>query len=114
MLTVDALRRIGVNTEEGLGRCLNNEAFYLRLVNMALDDAGFGRLAAAVESGDVKAAFEAAHALKGSLGNLALTPVYAPVAELTELLRAGQNEGSAALLEEILRQRDALNALRGD
>ena len=45
MLTVDALRQIGVNTKEGLGRCLNNEAFYLRLVNMALDDAAFERLA---------------------------------------------------------------------
>ena len=112
MLTVDALRQIGVNTKEGLGRCLNNEAFYLRLVNMALDDAAFDRLADALGSGDTQAAFEAAHALKGSLGNLALTPVYAPVAELTELLRAGQTDGSAALLEEVLRQRGILNALR--
>ena len=114
MLTVDALRQIGVNTKEGLGRCLNNEAFYLRLVNMALDDAAFDRLADVVRSGDTQAAFEAAHALKGSLGNLALTPVYVPVAELTELLRAGKTDGSAALLEEILRQRDALTALRED
>ena len=112
MLTVDALRQLGVNTKEGLGRCLNNEAFYLRLVNMALDDAAFDRLAAAVENGETQDAFEAAHALKGSLGNLALTPVYAPVAELTELLRTGQNDGSADLLAEILRQRAALNALR--
>ena len=47
MLTVDALRRLGVNTDEGLARCLNNEAFYIRLVNMALDDAGFEKLSSA-------------------------------------------------------------------
>jgi HPt (histidine-containing phosphotransfer) domain-containing protein len=114
MLTIDALRRYGANTEEGLGRCLNNEAFYLRLVNMAIDDAGFEKLASAAEAGDAKAVFEAAHALKGSLGNLALTPVYAPVAELTELVRGGQAADCTALLEEIRKQRDALNALRGD
>ena len=27
MLTMDALRRFGANTEEGLGRCLNDEGF---------------------------------------------------------------------------------------
>ena len=44
MITVDALRAFGANTEEGLGRCLNNETFYLRLVGMALDDANFAKL----------------------------------------------------------------------
>ena len=114
MLTVDALRRWGANTDEGLSRCLNNEAFYLRLVNMALDDAGFEKLSSAIENDDRKAAFEAAHSLKGSLGNLALTPIYAPVVELTELLRGGQDTDYTALLEEILHQRKVLAALRGE
>ena len=47
MLTIDSLRRFGANTQEGLSRCMNNEAFYLRLVNMALDDAGFEKLSSA-------------------------------------------------------------------
>ena len=70
MLTVDALRACGANTQEGLGRCMNNEAFYIRLVNMALDDASFQKLSDAVAAGDKKAGFEAAHSLKGVLGNL--------------------------------------------
>ena len=52
MLTIDTLRQFGANTRDGLGRCMNNEAFYLRLVNMALDDAGFGKLAEAIKDGD--------------------------------------------------------------
>ncbi|MCR4770683.1 MAG: Hpt domain-containing protein [Oscillospiraceae bacterium] len=112
MLTIDALRRFGAKTEEGLGRCLNDEGFYLDLVKMVLEEKGFEKLASSLERGDWQAAFEAAHSLKGSLGNLALTPIYAPTAELTERLRDGREADYAALLTEILSQRDALIALR--
>ena len=112
MLTIETLRRAGVNTEEGLRRLMNNETFYLRLVNMALDDAGFGKLSDAVANSDRKAAFEAAHALKGVLGNLSLTPMYEKVSEMTELLRAGKDADYALLLRQLLEQRDELIRLR--
>ncbi len=114
MLTIETLRQFGANTEEGLRRCVNNETFYLRLVNMALDDQGYERLAAAVENGETRAAFEAAHALKGSLGNLSLSPLFTPVSELTELLRGGEPADCSALLQEILSKREELLALRED
>ena len=88
MLTIEKLRAYGANVDEGLGRCMNNEAFYLRLVNMAVGDAGFERLHTALKQGDRKEGFEAAHALKGMLGNLSLTPLSKPASDLTELLRA--------------------------
>ena len=112
MLTMEALRRFGANTGEGLSRCMNNEGFYLKLVNMELEDKGFEKLAASLERDDWQSAFEAAHSLKGSLGNLALTPLYAPVAELTERLRGGKQADYADLLAEIRRQHDALRKLR--
>ena len=67
-MTIDALRACGVNVEEGLGRCMNNEAFYLRLTGMALADGNFDKLAQAVEKGNYKEAFEAAHALHEQMG----------------------------------------------
>ena len=112
MLTIETLRRAGVNTEEGVRRLMNNETFYLRLVNMALDDAGFGKLSDAVGNDDRKAAFEAAHALKGVLGNLSLIPMYEKVSEMTELLRAGKDADYALLLRQLLEQRDELIRLR--
>ena len=112
MLTLDALRACGANTAEGLGRCMNNEAFYLRLVNMALDDASFQKLSDAVAAGDKRAGFEAAHSLKGVLGNLALTPIYAPVAEMTELLRAAVDADYQSYLNRILAARNQMIALR--
>ncbi len=86
-MTLDALRAYGANTGEGLSRCMNNEPFYLRMVAMALADKNFDALTAAINAGNATAAFEAAHALKGSIGNVSLTPIYKPLCELTEQLR---------------------------
>lgn len=86
-MTIEMLTAYGANTKEGLHRCMNNEDLYLRLVKMIPGDANFQRLYDAVEAGDLAAAFEAAHALKGSTGNLALTPLFVPICEITELLR---------------------------
>ena len=114
MLTVENLKAYGANVEEGLGRCMKNEAFYLRLVNMAAEDAGFDRLREAVERNDTKAGFEAAHALKGMLGNLALTPLAEPASELCELYRGGAEADGSALWEVIREQREKLLALRDE
>ena len=111
MITLDALRAMGVNVDEGLGRCMNNEDFYLRLVGMAAADDGFDRLAKQIEEGSLDGAFETAHALKGVLGNLFLTPLYEPVSEVTELLRARQQADYAPMIAQILERRDQLKAL---
>ncbi len=108
MITLDALKLYGANTADGMARCLNNEPFYLQMVSMALADRNFDALKAAMEAGDVRAAFSAAHALKGATGNVALTPIYEPVCALTELLRGKDTpvEGGAALLDQIMTARE--------
>jgi len=113
MLTVEGLRAYGANADEGLARCFNNEAFYLRLVGMGLADPNFDRLREAMAADDAKAAFEAAHALKGSTGNLALTPIFTPVCALTERLRGqdGIAPEARALADEILAQLDRARRL---
>lgn len=107
MITIDALKELGADTDSGLARCMNNEAFYLRLVGMALEDKGFGMLHSAIDAGDLKAGFEAAHALKGMLGNVSLTNILEPVLEMTEALRAGEERDYSPLLakmdEELLK-----------
>lgn len=108
MLTIDFLKDYGADVGEGLQRCMNNEAFYLRLVGMAINDKNFEALETAVAARDLSAAFEAAHGLKGVLGNLALTPLYKPVYDITELLRAGTDTDYAPLLSEIREKRAAL------
>ena len=110
-MTLQELKALGVHTEEGMARCLNNESFYFRLIGMALGDAAFEKLEESVAAGDLEAAFEAAHSLKGVVGNLALTPLYEPISEITELLRSKTQTAYSALLARIAECRAALRAL---
>ena len=108
MLTIEKLRGWGADVDEAMDRCLNNEAFYLRLVDKALQDPNFDRLKDAVASGDLDKGFEAAHALKGVMANLALTPILVPVREITELLRSRTQADYAPILAGIDEQRAKL------
>ena len=87
MIILDKLAAYGADVKEGVARCMGMEDFYLRMVEMMLADENLEKLETAVSGGDVSAAFEAAHSLKGSLGNLELAPVAEPVREITERLR---------------------------
>ena len=110
-MTIEELKALGVNTEEGLGRCMNNEAFYLRLVKMAVDDDGYVRLRAAIEAHDLDEGFERAHALKGMLGNVSLTNLLDPILEMTEALRAREDRDYSGLLDKMDEELEKLRAL---
>ncbi|MBQ6388340.1 MAG: Hpt domain-containing protein [Mogibacterium sp.] len=101
MLTIDNLKALGANTDEGLARCLGREDFYLRMVGMALADNGFEKLREAVELGNLEEGFERAHALKGVLANVSLTTLAAPIAEITEDLRARRDIDYTEILDRI-------------
>ena len=111
MITVEKLQAFGANTDEGLARCMKNEGLYLRLVGTVPEEKSFDALKAAIEENDLGKAFEAAHALKGVLGNLSLTSIYDPVAEITEQLRARTEMDYTAEVDKILSKRDELKKL---
>ena len=111
MLTIDALKQLGCNTDDGLTRCMGNEAFYFKLIGRVVDDKNFQALEDAVAAKNLDAAFDAAHSLKGVLGNLALTPVYEPVYEITELLRERKDIDYSEYLKTISEKRGELSAL---
>lgn len=112
MITLEKLKEYGADTEAGLARCMGMQDFYLRLVNMTLSDAHFDALEKALAAGDRKAGFEAAHALKGAVGNLALTPLYEPISEITEKLRGdGETADTGDLLPRIQSALARLRAL---
>lgn len=111
MITIEKLTDFGANVQEGLSRCYGNEALYFRLVNMIPAEGNFDKLKAAVEANDLAAGFEAAHALKGVLGNLSLTSMYSVCSEITELLRSRTETDYTPMLNELLGMRDTLAAL---
>lgn len=111
MLTIDALQAFGADTKDGLNRCMGNEGFYLKLVAKVLEDRNFGVLEDALNRKDLDSAFEAAHSLKGVLGNLSLTPIYNPVQKLTELLRSRDEMDYTPFLREIAEKKAELEKL---
>ena len=111
MLSVDNLKALGVNTEEGIARCIGKPEFYLKMVKTALSDNGFEKLEAAVAAGNYDEAFAAAHNLKGVAANLALTPLNEPLRELTDLLRPRTEVDCSRLLAECREQYGRLRAL---
>lgn len=117
MLTIDSLKAYGANVEEGLGRCMNMEPFYMRVVGMVKDDVGgnFAKLKAAMAERDTGKVFEAAHALKGSTGNVALTPIFKPVSTLSDMLKGNTDKAMGPecdqLVNEVFEQYERLKAL---
>jgi len=111
MLTIDALKQFGADTDDALTRCMGNEAFYFKLIGKVVEDKNFKALEEAIAEKDLDAAFEAAHSLKGVLGNLSLTPIFEPVNEITELLRNRSDIDYTPYLQKISEKRDELIGL---
>ena len=102
MITIEELKAQGADVETGLSRCVGNEALYLKLVGMGLGDTKFEELESAVKAGNLDKAFELCHALKGVIGNLALTPLYEALSDLTEKLRAREEADYQAMYSNII------------
>ena len=111
MLTIESLKALGADTETGLARCVNNEDFYLSMVKIVLEDNGYDELKALIDSHSIPEAFERAHALKGILGNVSLTTLYEPVAEMTEELRAGKDIDYSGYISTIMTELEKYKSL---
>ena len=111
MITIEALKSYGANTQEGLTRCMNNEEFYIMIVNKTLEDNRLGQLEQQINNGDLEAAFETAHALKGVYSNLSLDPLTKPISEITELLRVRSDADYSSLIADAKEQFSLLISL---
>ncbi len=96
----DAYNQIGADYDDVLKR-LMNEALVQRFVGKFMEDGSFAALKEALAAKDVKQAFMAAHTLKGISSNLGFTNLFAPVNEITEVLRAESLEGTEELFAQV-------------
>lgn len=111
MITLESLKAYGADTDDALARCMNNEDFYLMLVNKSLDDGNYEKLKEKLAEKKYEEAFSVAHALKGVVANLSLTPLVEPISEITEGLRAGESRDYSkplAIMDEQLAKLKAL------
>ena len=104
-MTIDSLREYGANVEDGLQRCMGMEDFYLEMIELGLSDERFETLGTVLAEKNYDEAFEMAHALKGVIGNLALTPLYDTLCEVTEHLRVKDEMDYKPAYDKLMEQR---------
>ena len=88
----------GIDVDGALERFMGSEALLVRFLGKFPADPNFSALEAALAAGDCDGAFTAAHTLKGVCGNLSMTALFDEVSHQTELLRAGDLAGAAAMM----------------
>lgn len=90
---------------------LITEARIIKFARKFQDDPSYGELCSALEKGDVKAAFLAAHTLKGVSQNLGFDSLYRCASAVTEILRAESLDTGAWMDELKSRYETIINAL---
>ena len=102
MSVLDELRTLGVNVDEGLARINKNEKLYTRLLGTFVKSMEANAVSADFDDGDLTEMIEKTHTMKGTSGNLSITPLYEAYSRIVDLLRTGKPEEARPLLEEIL------------
>ena len=77
----------GADYQNTMTRFMGNEKMYMKFLDMLFKDDNLQKLGDAIASGDTSGAFEAAHTLKGVVGNMGLTPLFDAVCAIVEPLR---------------------------
>lgn len=102
MNLLDELRALGVDVDDGLKRIMGNEKLYKRLLGSFVKMIKTQAVDPEFDGADCTEAIEKAHAIKGTAGNLSLTPIYEAYSEILNLLRSGQPEEARGVLVKVL------------
>ena len=94
----EELRALGVDVDDGMKRLMGNEKLYRKLLGSFVKMIGSQTLAAEdFDKADHTSEIEKAHSIKGTAGNLSLTPT-----EILNLLRTDRPEEAKAVLAKVL------------
>lgn len=108
----ESFEAYGADYRTTMERFMGNENMYLRLLDMLFQDENMNKLGNALKAEDMTAAFEAAHTLKGVVGNLGLTPLYEAVCAIVEPLRFRKACNYAAMYQDIKSEFEKVDVLR--
>lgn len=102
MSLFEELRALGVDVDGGLKRINGNEKLYTKLLGSFVKGVKTYNVQADFDAVDCNEMIEKTHAIKGTSGNLSITPVYEAYTKVVDLLRAGNPEDARVILKEIL------------
>lgn len=101
---LDELRTLGVNVDEAVGRFMGNSDLYKRMlvkfVNMIKElESPVQELFDAKKYDEL---IEKTHTIKGTTGNLSLTPLYEAYTKIVDLLRTNKPEEATEIYNNIV------------
>ena len=99
---LEELKEMGVNVDEGLKRINGNEKLYTRLLGTFVKTIDANYVEQDFDTSDCTAAIEKTHAIKGTSGNLSITPIYEAYSKIVDLLRSGHPDEAKPLLEKVI------------
>lgn len=99
----EELEKLGVDVDEGLDRVMGDESLYEMMLGMFLEAVDESSIELGEFDGaDLDGLIRKVHALKGTTGNLSLTPLFEGYVEILGFLRGGQpKEAKAAMVKLI-------------
>lgn len=106
------LKALGVDVDGGLQRLGGNEALYKRLLNTFVKSVKGQPISADFDITNYEEIKEKAHAIKGTSGNLSITPVFEAYSQIMDLLRADKPQEAKEILQKIIPvQEEILNCI---
>lgn len=102
MSFLEELKALGANVDEGVARIAGNEALYQKLLGSFLKTLDTHYVPLDFDGNDYAGATDDAHAIKGTSGNLSITPLYEAYTEIVDLLRSDKPEEAREVLKNIL------------
>ena len=102
MSLFEELRELGVDIDGGLKRINGNEKLYTKLLCSFVKAINTYSVEPDFDGTDYNDVIEKTHAIKGTSGNLSITPIYESYTKIVDLLRAGEPETAREILKEII------------
>lgn len=102
MNLLEELKILGVDVDEAMERFMGNTSLYERMLKKFPDIIISAAIQPDFDCEDYADIIEKAHAVKGTTGNLSITPLYKAYTEIVSLLRAQQPEQAKVVLVNIL------------
>lgn len=98
----EELKNLGVDVDGGVKRIMGNEKLYRKLLGTFVKTFDANAVAPDFDTTEYTGIIEKVHTIKGTAGNLSLTPIYEAYTEILNLLRSGKPEEAKAILEKVL------------
>ena len=112
MALLDELKALDVNVDEGLERMMGNSSLYERMLVKFVKVMNDLEVSPDFDNNDYSDVAELAHTIKGTAGNLSLTPIFKAYSEIMDLLRANKPEEAKEVLKGIIPvQKEILNCI---